>query len=119
MEHLGNAEGEERRIQVCLFDTIIVFGFRGCAEEVEELCHGLDHHPGDAVYQYSGGEDKERKMSSNINIYLYLCFSGSVRWNQGRSLMWVYSLLIRLKVDHEKDIMNVSVEMEEILDFYS
>ena len=25
----------------------------------------------------------------------------------------------RLKVDQEKDIMNVSVEMEEIVDFYS
>ena len=39
-----------------------MFGYRGCVGEQEELCLGLDHHPGDAVEQPSGWEDQEHFM---------------------------------------------------------
>ena len=35
-----------------------MFGCRGCVGEQEELCLGLDHHPGDAVEQLAAGEDQ-------------------------------------------------------------
>ena len=36
-----------------------MFGCRGGDGEQEELYLSLDHHPGDAVQQPSGGEDQE------------------------------------------------------------
>ena len=35
-----------------------MFGCRGCVGEQEELCLGLEHHPGEKVEQLAAGEDQ-------------------------------------------------------------
>ena len=51
-----------------------MFGCRGCVGEEEEPCLVLDHHPGDAVDQYAGGED-QHNLFSNFYIFMFVCFS--------------------------------------------
>ena len=48
-----------------------MFGCRGCVGEEEEPCLVLDHHPGDAVDQYAGGED-QHNLFSNLYIFMFV-----------------------------------------------
>ena len=57
--HLGKAGSEERRVYRWLLINIILSACCGCAEEEEEHCLGLVHHPGNAIQQYAGGEGQE------------------------------------------------------------
>ena len=78
-----------------------MFGCRGCVGEEEEPCLVLDHHPGDAVDQYAGGD--QHNLFSNFYIFMFVYFCqegpGSVEWKQGRCLRWMQNLLTRLKVN--------------------
>ena len=86
----------------CLWNNLHMFGCRGCVGEEEEPCLVLDHHPGDAVDQYAGGED-QHNLFSNFYIFMFVYFCqegpGSVEWKQGRCLRWMQNLLTRLKVN--------------------
>ena len=77
-----------------------MFGCRGCVGEEEEPCLVLDHHPGDAVDQYAGGED-QHNLFSNFYIFMFVYFCqegpGSVEWSMSVTCSQLYCFFIQDK----------------------
>ena len=53
-----------------------MFGCRGFVGEEEELCLGLDHHPGDAVYQHAGREDQQKRHFLILTLFVFFLLGG-------------------------------------------